>query len=384
MSLTVKQIDHQINANYNEMDQIVRQFHTNPPAWKSVQLTNRFKMIWASQEVLAKQHFKITGKSMVLMNPTMPELMITGNLEEEMQQEQAAKLQAVRKKQMEDALYALKQDYQRICLALQSQYDISVEWQHAMFSHWTRLGAGMHAKHPLFTIKQIEEKAWPLILAAEKLYAAGRYVKAYEKAGEAARIIKWGFDFLNSWMSKLETGAARAIVGIKVSAALATLIVTGPAQLGVLGTMAVAGTGEAAQQGTTLIAQGVDPGMSVSLDDVKDAALAVAVNAGTAGLGKGLGNLVAKGIGGKAAQAVIDNTPPGETVTQTMRMKIAEIIGQRIEQYVSANAQSIANKMLKLDKSPDWNWWYMIVTPAINGATMEMAKEPELQALFKK
>jgi hypothetical protein len=385
MAATEAQILNQINVNYDAMDKLL-----NNPVWKTGQLNSRYKFLWDSQQYWAREYFKTTGKSIALINPGY--MMLTDSLAEEKQEADTAKLQAARKKQVEDAIYLVKQEYQRICLALQSQYDISVEFQNAMFSHWTRMGGGLHAKHPLYTKKQIEETAWPLILEAEKLYQAGKYVKAYEKAAAAARRVKWGFDFLDWWMSKLETGAERAIVGIKVSAALATLIVTGPAEVGVLGTMALAGTSEAAQQGTTLIAQGVDPGMSVSLDDVKNAALAVAVNAGTAGLGKGLGNLVAKGVAPKAAEALIKNSPAFKAATEVerkamleaMTSRLADFFGPRIEQYVSANAQSIANKMLKLDKSPDWNWWYMVVAPAINASTMEMAKEPDLQKLLTK
>ncbi|MBL0916047.1 MAG: PLP-dependent transferase, partial [Sphingopyxis sp.] len=91
-----------------------------------------------------------------------------------------------------------------------------------------------------------------------KHLANGKLDKAWPKVSSAAAKVKWGFDFLNWWMDQLEKGSKRAEAGIKVSAALAALVVAAPLELGILGTMAVASVGEGAQQGTTLALKGAD------------------------------------------------------------------------------------------------------------------------------
>ena len=383
MAATETQVLNQVQANYTSIDKVADQLKQSLPAWKSTQLEEELRRLWKAQQYWAQEYKRVSGKDMILFKT----IEISGDPNEESNETRRlaeAKLKDLMKAKTNEAIRLVHREYQTIRLGLQSQYDIAVAWQNAMFSHWVRMGVGMDAKHPLIIKKQVEDHAWPLLMEAEKLYNAGKYEKAYQKAASAGRWVKWGFDSLSQYHEKLEVGGARAVAVIKVSAALATLVVSAPVQVGVLGTMGLAALSEGAQQGTTLIAQGIDPGMTVSADDCKNAALAVAVNAGTAGLGKGLGGLVSKMIAGKAAAEIIKNTPVGEAVKETVRMKAAEFIAQRIEQYVAANAAAISNKMLGLDKSPDYNWWYMVVAPAFNGIAIEMAKEPDLQPLFKK
>lgn len=374
MAASETQIINQINVNYDTMDKIKSELQVgNLPPFRRLELEKRLKFVWQSQEYWAKEYKRVTGHSIVLFSGYE----IVGNPYEENQELAKARIQADNLKKLQtnaqNAIQTVHQEYQRIRLLLQDQYDISVKWQNALFSDMTRMGAGLSAKHPLIFKKQVEDKAWPLLMEAERLYNEGKYEKAYQKAAAAGRWVKWGFDCLGWWMSKLEAGSERAVAAIKVSAALATLVVAAPLELGVLGTMGLAALSEGSQQGTTLVLKGLDPGETVSENDLKEAALAVAVNAGSAGLGKGFGSLVAKGLASRVAAKILRE--PSE--------KAIAFISARIEQYVAANSQAIANKMLKLDKDPDWNWWYMIITPALGPIEMEMAKEPTLNKLLK-
>ncbi len=381
MSFSGTQIENQINANYNRIDQVGAQLQMKQPAWKSTQLEQELKRLWQAQQYWCQEYRRATGKDMLLFKT----MVIAGDPNEETAASKRlaeAKARESAAKNVHESIQLVYRELQNVSLRLQSQYDIAVEWQNALFSDWARMGAGLSARHPLIIKKVVGDRVRPLLLEAERLLKEGKHEKAHRKSVEAARWIKWGYDSLSDYMERLNTGGARAIAGIKISAALATLIVSAPAEVGILGTMGIAAIQEGSQQGTTLVAQAIDPKSNVSLDDLKNAALAVAINAGSAGFAKGLGGLAAKAIGGRAAEQIIKNTPAGETVEMTVRMKAAAFIGQRIEQYVSANAQAIANKMLKLDQAPDWNWWLMIVAPAFNGVAVEMAKERDLQPLF--
>jgi len=212
-------------------------------------------------------------------------------------------------------------------------------------------------------------------MAAEAAFAKGEYAKAWKHVGIAARWVKWGYDSLNWWLDRLEVGGARAVATFKVSAALATLVASAPVELGILGTMAVGAVSEGSQQGMGLLTTAIDPKASVSLEDIKKAAMATAINVGSAGAGKILGKLIAKGLIGMVAKRYLSEGASEAAV---------KFFETRIEQYVGANAQAIANKMLKLDTEPDWNWWYMLIAPCLNGVAIEMAKEPELQKMLKK
>jgi len=219
------------------------------------------------------------------------------------------------------------------------------------------------------------DKVPNLLAEARKHLAAGKLDKAWPKVSSAAAKVKWGFDFLNWWMDQLEKGAKRAEAGIKVSAALAALVVAAPLELGILGTMAVATVGEGAQQGTTLALKGVDKGDTVSAEDVKKAFLETLIAGGSAGLGKAVSSMVAKALAPRVGEFIFKRIPSKEAI---------EFIEKRIEQYLSANSAAIAKKLLALDTEPDWNWWYMIITPMINPVAMEMAKEPELNRTLTK
>jgi hypothetical protein len=367
------QILNQINVNYNTIEKVGEQVKQNPPAWKQAELERQLQSLWQAQQYWAKEYFRVTGKSIVLFS----EIQITGDPYAMVREEDAIAKAKANEQKLLDSIHAVHNDYQRIRLLLQSQYDISVEWQNAIFSHLSRMGSGLDAQHPLRIKKQIEENVWPRLMDAEKAFNSRNFQKAWQKLNSAAKWLKWGFDAYNLWMSRLETGGKVAIAGIKVSAAVATLIVSAPAEVGVLGGMGIAAVSEASTQGTTLMLKALDPGDTVTLEDVKNAALSVAVNAGSAGLGKGLGKLVAKGLSPIVARRILKE-PTEEAIK-----KVSAIVEAKVEQYVSANAQTIAGKMLKLDKEPDWNWWYMAVAPSFNSVTMELVKDPDLNKRFK-
>ena len=322
-------------------------------------------------------------------------LQITGNLEEEKNEaiQSLAKQQRLKavKAKLSEGIATVERERFRISTALQSQYDISVSFKNAMFSHWTRMGAGLHAKHPLIMMKQIDERVQPLLNEARRLMDAGKYEKAWTKVSAAAAQVKWGFDFLDWWMNQLEKGAKNAEAGIKVSAALATLVVAAPLELGILAGMGVAAVGEGATQGTLLIAKGVDGKETVTTEDVKKAVLETVIAGGSGGLGAGAGKLVANGLKARVAREVLRRKAVDEgfdVAKEALRQEATEqqieFVAERIEQYLAANSAAIMKKLTKLDSDPDWNWWYMAITPMIGPVAMEMSKEPDLNKLMLK
>ncbi|MDX2268944.1 MAG: hypothetical protein NW208_12615 [Bryobacter sp.] len=367
---TGAQIENQVQVNYEAIHKIGEKLGKRPPLAVQLQLEKELRRLWQAQQYWAAEYKRVTGQSMVLFQ----EIKITGDPHELSREAAALKAKEAARRRLVDGIAEVERENLRIQKMLQDQYDISTTMGNALFSHWTRMGAGLHAKHPLFVKKEIAEKVPPLLAEARKALAAGKYEKAWSKVSSAAAKVKWGFDFLNWWMDQLEAGAKRAEAGIKVSAALATLVVAAPLELGVLGTMAVAASGEGAMQGTNLALKGADRGDTVSLEDVKKAVLETVIAAGSAGLGKGAGKMVAKGLAGRVAKEILKGNPTEKQI---------EFVAERLELYLAANSAAIAKKMLKLDTDPDWNWWYMMVAPAINPIAVEMAKEPDLNKLVK-
>jgi hypothetical protein len=373
--MTATQINNQINANYDQMEKLGQELSRGPGIIRSAVIEKELKRLWEGQKYWASEYKKATGSEMILVQG----LQITGNLEEEKNEaiQSLAKQQRLKaaKAKLSEGIATVERERFRISTALQSQYDISVSFRNAMFSHWTRMGAGLHAKHPLIMKKQIDERVQPLLNEARRLMDAGKYEKAWAKVSAAAAQVKWGFDFLDWWMNQLEKGAKNAEAGIKVSAALATLVVAAPLELGIVAGMGVAAVGEGATQGTLLIAKGVDGKETITPEDVKKAVLETMIAGGTAGLGSGAGKLVAAGLKGRIAREILKRNPTEEQI---------EFVAKRIEQYLAANSASILKKLTKLDSDPDWNWWYMAIAPMISPVAMEMTKEPDLNKLLKK
>jgi hypothetical protein len=368
---TGAQIEQQVMVNYEAIDKVASKLAKQPPMVEQLMLEKELKRLWQAQQYWANEYKKRTGKSMVLFH----EIKIKGSLEEEKQAAAQQKSWEDAKRRVKEGIEEVDRQYASIIARLQDQYDISTTMGNALFSHWTRMGAGLYAKHPLIVRKEIMDKVPNLLAEARKHLAAGKLDKAWPKVSSAAAKVKWGFDFLNWWMDQLEKGAKRAEAGIKVSAALAALVVAAPLELGILGTMAVATVGEGAQQGTTLALKGVDKGDTVSAEDVKKAFLETLIAGGSAGLGKAVSSMVAKALAPRVGEFIFKRIPSKEAI---------EFIEKRIEQYLSANSAAIAKKLLALDTEPDWNWWYMIITPMINPVAMEMAKEPELNRTLTK
>jgi hypothetical protein len=123
-----------------------------------------------------------------------------------------------------------------------------------------------------------------------------------------------------------------------------------------------------------LALKGVDKGDTVSLEDVKKAVFETVIAAGSAGIGKAAGQMVAKKLAGRAGQEIFKRKPTEAEI---------EFIEKRIEQYLAANSQAIAKKLLALDTDPDWNWWYMAIAPAVSAAAMEIVKEQDLNRTLK-
>ncbi|MBM3759297.1 MAG: hypothetical protein FJW36_03515 [Acidobacteria bacterium] len=371
MSATAVQIENQIQVNFKAIDKIGDQMSKTTSIASAANLQRELKRLWQAQRYWAAEYKKATGREYMLLEPTV----IVGNLDAE-RKEAAAKQQfQVSKQKVLDGITTVASEKMHILAKLQDQYDISVSWKNAMFSHWTRMGAGLHARHPLIVKKEIDESVTRLLGEAQNLVDRDKLEKAWQKVSSAAKKVQWGFNFYNWWLNQLETGAKRAEAGIKISAALATLVVAAPLEIGVLGTMAVATAGEGAMQGTLLTAKNLGGGDTISNEDVKKAILETLIAGGTAGLGKGAGKMVAVKLAPRIGQSILKRAPTAEEI---------EFIAMRVEQYLAANSSSILKKVLQLDTEPDWNLWYMWVTPAINPIAMEMSKEPDINKLLKK
>jgi hypothetical protein len=359
-----KQILQQIEVNYSAMDKLGDRMALNPPLPQQVQLQKELNRLWQAQKYWAGQYKLVTGENLELVAP----IRLTDSRAEEANALAQQRQQAAAKQRAADAIVTVERELTTVANRLQSQYEVSVQWENALFSHWTRMGAGLHAKHPIIVKKQMQEKVAPLLRSAREHLAKGNYNKAMAQASAAADWVKWGIDFYNWWMGQLESGAKRAEAGIKVSAALAAIVVAAPVEVGVLGAMAVASAGEGAQQGTLLAAKYIDGKEQISQADV-DAAIKETVVAGiSAGFSK-LGKLVSCALAPRVAGEVAKRAPGKELV---------EFVAGRIESYIAANSQVILKKRLGLDKEPDWNWWYTVITPAIGPISMEIAKEPDL------
>jgi hypothetical protein len=383
---TATQILNQIDVNYARMDQIAQLQLVPMPVYKQTELQKEVNRLWQAQKYWVGEYKKVTGKILPLPSVEIGPVDYKSDAEAAKERSDAEAQAAAKKahdenvKKLKEAISETHREYQRIRSLLQDQYDISTTMGNALFSHWVRMGAGLTAKHPLIFKRQVEDRAWPKLMDAEKFFNQGKYEKAWQSVSSAAKTVKWGFDCLNWWHGQLETGAARAEAGIKISAALAMIIVAAPAvvvvgpaaagipataEIGVGATMLLAGTGEAAQQGTLLILNKISGGQNVSLEDLKTAGLEVAVAAGTAGFGK----VVANGVSRSIASRIF-----GANVTKEQ----IDLVAARVEAYVVANSSAISKQLLKLDKNPDWNWWYTIVMPAFGTTAPELVKEKDL------
>lgn len=355
----------QIEVNYSAMDKLGNRMALNPPLPQQLQLQKELNRLWQAQKYWAAQYKAVTGENLVLFAP----IRLTDSRAEEASALAQQRQQAAAKQRVADAIVTVERELTTVANRLQSQYEVSVQWENALFSHWTRMGAGLHAKHPIIVKKQMQEKVAPLLRSAREHLAKGNYNKAMAQASAAADWVKWGIDFYNWWMGQLESGAKRAEAGIKVSAALAAIVVAAPVEVGVLGAMAVAAAGEGAQQGTLLAAKAVDGKEQISQADVNAAIMETVVAGLSAGLGKDASKLVSRALAPRVAGEIAKRAPSKELV---------EFVAGRIESYIAANSQVILKKRLGLDKDPDWNWWYTVITPAISPIAMEVAKEPDL------
>jgi hypothetical protein len=389
--MNAAKINNFINNNYDLMEKLGQELARGPGIKRSAEIEKELKRLWDGQKYWAAEYKKASGSEMILVQG----LRITGDPNEEKNQADQLLAQQIRlrmtKTKLQEAITTVDRERFNISVALQSQYDISVKWQNAMFSHWTRIGAGLHAKHPLFVRKDIDEKVQSLLNEARVLRDAGKYEKAWSKVSAAAAKVKWGFDFMEWWMNQQEKGAKNAEAGIKVSAALATLIVAAPIEMGVLAGMGVATVGEGTMQLTLLHAKGFDGKEQISAEDVKKAVLETVIAGGTGGLGAGTGKMVANGLKARVAREVLKRKAAEEgfdVVKEALRQEATEqqieFVAKRIEQYLAANSAAIMKKVMQLDSDPDWNFWYMAITPMINPVAIEMSKEPDLNRLMLK
>ena len=204
--------------------------------------------------------------------------------------------------------------------------------------------------------------------AAEHRWEEGKPDRAEFKLQEAAYRLIQAARQLDRYESDIAIGAERSEAALKVTAALAVIVASGGTALGVGGAMAVAATGEAALQGTLLIATGVEGKSTLTTADYTNAALEVAIAAGSAGIGqyaKGIATNLAPGIAGR----ILRRTPTEKEI---------EFVANRIANYLSANSGYWAKRGVGLDKERDQNWWLILVTPAISDVAVELTKEQSL------
>lgn len=203
---------------------------------------------------------------------------------------------------------------------------------------------------------------------AERRWEEGKPDRAEFRLQEAAFRLIQAARQLDRYESDIAIGAERSEAALKVTAALAVIVASGGTALGVGGAMAVAATGEAALQGTLLIATGVEGKSTLTTADYTNAALEVAIAAGSAGIGqyaKGIATNLAPGIAGR----ILRRTPTEKEI---------EFVANRIANYLSANSGYWAKRGVGLDKERDQNWWLILVTPAISDVAVELTKEQSL------
>lgn len=369
--MTEVQILNQVGVNYDAIDRVGQKIAQGGGIAMQLHLQKELRRLWQAQQYWADQYKKVTGKGLILVKP----MHLTDSIKEEQNEVARQKQVTASRTRLKEALAEIERERFRISCALQKQYEISTQWKHALFSHWTRIGAGLHARHPLFVQSQMDADVQKHLCEARRLLEKGQLERAWKHVSTAASKVKWGADFLNWWMDQLETGSKRAEAGIKVSAALATLVVAAPVEVGILGTMAVAAVGEGSMQGTNLALKGGTQGDTVSGEDVKKAILETVIAGGSAGLGKGASRLVARWLSGTMAREIVGINPSPQQI---------QFIEQRIEQYLTANSSAIMKKVMALDTDPDFNFWYRVVTPMINPVAIEMSKEPDLNKLMNK
>ena len=78
---------------------------------------------------------------------------------------------------------------------------------------------------------------------------------------------------------------------------------------GGLGAMGLATLSEGSHQRVTIVLQAFDPAQAVTHDDLGQAVIAVAVNAGSLGAGKVLSGIVSKGIADRVAAKILGEIP---------------------------------------------------------------------------
>ncbi|MBL8818496.1 MAG: hypothetical protein JNL58_20885 [Planctomyces sp.] len=208
----------------------------------------------------------------------------------------------------------------------------------------------------------------PLLEEAIRLRKEGKKEAAEFRLREAAFKVYHSAMQLDAYERNIGIGAERTEAAIKVVAALSMLIATGGTALSVGGAMAVAAAGEGGLQGTLLLATAVDGKQQISAEDLKAAALEVAIAAGSAGLGKyaeKVGKLLAPG----ALQKFLGKPPSAEQIDWVVK---------RFVNYVSANSGYIAKRLTGLDKDQTWNVWLSLIAPIVGEVPVELTKEQSL------
>jgi hypothetical protein len=250
-----------------------------------------------------------------------------------------------------------------------------------IISDLCRIGSGQWWRTPFIIRDRTVPQVDAYLKQAREALVNGQLKTALAKVQLAQKWLNWGEMRFNAYCDQIQKGGERVVTGIKITATVATAIVTGGASAGGLAMGVTEGAvlgvaGEGSQQATELIARGIDGGYTVSGEDMFNAVMETAV-AGTAGsFGEG-GRLVVQALAGKVA-ARIATRILGRAPTAS---EIA-FVTDRIQSVVSANYSQLVKKAAKLDTDPNWDAWAGIVAPMVGGMSAEVIKEGSMRKPF--
>jgi hypothetical protein len=169
------------------------------------------------------------------------------------------------------------------------------------------------------------------------------------------------------------------VLAIKVSAAVASLVVTAPyaAAYGSstvsswLFNSAIAGTQELAFQGTTLLARKLDNKDTITPDEVLTAIKEVGVSAATGAAATVVGRALAGRLATSYATRVLGRPPLPDELN---------FVAKRIEQIVVANFSEWSKDFVGLNKQPTWDNYQRVIGPLLDsyGVASELTKEKDL------
>jgi hypothetical protein len=153
---TAEQIMNQVDTNNISMEKLKAQWNDNLPAYRKAQIEQELQYLWQAQSYWTGEYQKVTGHPLVVFYGVAIEgdpnawarEQAEKKLTAEAQAKKNAEMQQARQK-VEDAIREVTQEYHRLRMLLQDQYDIATHWYSAFFSDLARMTTGLDARHPL-------------------------------------------------------------------------------------------------------------------------------------------------------------------------------------------------------------------------------------------